>query len=162
MTSKSESQVRIERSYAAPVERVWELWTTGAGIQRWWAPDGFTVRVDELDLRVGGELVYTMTATAPEQVEFMRTAGLPLETQSRKTFTEVTPTSRLCYTTVVDFVPGVAPYEVLTEVDLRPTDECVDVTMTIEPMHDAEWTQRLVMGRENELDNLAKVVAHTD
>jgi hypothetical protein len=34
--------------------------------------------------------------------------------------------------------------------------------MTIEPMHDAEWTQRLVMGRENELDNLAKVVAHTD
>jgi hypothetical protein len=62
----------------------------------------------------------------------------------------------------VDFVPGLAPYEVLTEVDLRPTDECVEVTMTIEPMHDAEWTQRLVMGRENELDNLAKAVAQTD
>lgn len=159
MTSKSESPVRIERGYAAPVERVWELWTTGAGIQRWWAPDGFTVRVDELDLRAGGELVYTMTATAPEQVEFMRTAGLPLETRSRKTFTEVTPNTRLCYTTLVDFVPGVAPYEVLTEVDLRATDDRVEVTMTMEPMHDAEWTQRLVMGRENELDNLAKVVA---
>src|SRR5215211_3244957 len=105
MTTKSESPIHIQRTYAAPAERVWELWTTRAGIQQWWAPDGFTVRVDELDLRTGGDLVYTMTATAPEQVEFMRANGLPLETQSRKTFTGVTPTSRLCYTTLVDFVP---------------------------------------------------------
>ena len=28
--------------------------------------------------------------------------------------------------------------------------------MTIEPMHDEEWTNRLVAGRENELDNLAR------
>ena len=158
MTSKSESPIRIQRTYAAPAERVWELWTTGAGIEQWWSPDGFTVRVDQLDLRPGGELVYTMTATAPEQVEFMRNAGLPLETQSRKTFTVVTPTSRLCYAGLVDFVPGVTPYEQLTEVDLRATGEGVEVTMTIEPMHDAEWTQRLVTGRENELDNLAKVL----
>ncbi len=25
-------------------------------------------------------------------------------------------------------------------------------------LHDAEWTQRLLMGRENELDNLAKAI----
>jgi hypothetical protein len=25
-------------------------------------------------------------------------------------------------------------------------------------MHDDEWTQRLVMGRENELDNLARLI----
>jgi len=30
--------------------------------------------------------------------------------------------------------------------------------MTVDAMHDDEWTQRLVMGRENELDNLAKVI----
>ncbi|WP_236787709.1 SRPBCC domain-containing protein [Amycolatopsis sp. GM8] len=161
MTSKSESPIQIHRTYAAPVERVWELWTTGAGIQQWWAPDGFTVRVDKLDLRPDGELIYTMTATAAEQVEFMRTNGLPLETRSHKTFTEVTPTSRLCYTTLVDFVPDVAAYEVLTEVDLHPTDNGTEVTMTIEPMHDTEWTQRLVMGRKNEMDNLTKLVDQT-
>ncbi|GAA4662715.1 MULTISPECIES: SRPBCC family protein [Amycolatopsis] len=157
----STSPIRIERSYPAPAERVWELWTTAEGIQRWWAPDGFTVRVDELDLRPGGTLAYTMIATAPEQVEFMKSAGLPLETPSRKTFTEVTPVSRLCYTSLVDFVPGVEPYEALTEVELRPTAEGVEVTMTMEPLHDAVWTERLVQGRGNELDNLAKVLGES-
>ncbi|MGW8328643.1 SRPBCC family protein [Streptomyces sp. NPDC055897] len=116
------------------------------------------MRVETLDLRPGGELVYTMTATGPEQIDFMRTAGMPLETRSHKTFTEVTPAARLCYSTLVDFVPGVEPYEFLTEVALRPTADGVDVTMTIQPLHSEEWTGRLVAGRENEMENLAKAL----
>jgi hypothetical protein len=46
-----------------------------------------------------------------------------------------------------------------TEIDLEPTDGRVRVTMTVEPMHDDVWTQRLVAGRQNELENLAKVIA---
>jgi uncharacterized protein YndB with AHSA1/START domain len=38
------------------------------GIESWWAPDGFAVELEKLELEPGGELVYTMTATAPEQV----------------------------------------------------------------------------------------------
>jgi hypothetical protein len=34
----------------------------------------------------------------------------------------------------------------------------VRVVMTVEPLHDEVWTQRLVMGRENELANLSKVI----
>ncbi|MFE9537344.1 SRPBCC domain-containing protein [Streptomyces sp. NPDC006691] len=158
MTSNSESPIRIERSYPVPPERVWELWTTASGIERWWAPDGFTVRVETLDLRPGGDLVYTMTATGPEQVDFMRAAGMPLETRSRKTFTEVTPAVRLCYSSLVDFVPDVGPYEFPTEVVLRPRADGVEVTMTIQPLHSEEWTGRLVAGRENEMDNLAKAL----
>jgi hypothetical protein len=30
--------------------------------------------------------------------------------------------------------------------------------MTLDAMHDDEWTQRLVTGRENELDNFGKVI----
>jgi Activator of Hsp90 ATPase homolog 1-like protein len=82
-------QHRIERTYPTTAEKVWDLWTTPEGIESWWAPDGFTVEVEKLELEPGGELVYTMTATAPEQVEFMRNAGLPLTTTSRKRFTEV-------------------------------------------------------------------------
>jgi hypothetical protein len=51
--------------------------------------DGFTTSVDTLDLREGGELVYTMTATAPEAIEFMTSAGMPLATVSRKRFTRI-------------------------------------------------------------------------
>ncbi|NKY87888.1 SRPBCC family protein [Nocardia veterana] len=152
-------RIRIEHDYPTTAQAVWELWTTPAGIEKWWAPDGFTVRVDRLDLRPGGELVYTMTATAPEQIEFMRSAGMPLSTESRKTFTEVEAPNRLAYTSLADFIPGVEPYEFLTTVDLEPGDSGVRVVMTVDPMHDEVWTQRLVQGRENELANLANVVA---
>ncbi|MET9289989.1 MULTISPECIES: SRPBCC family protein [Nocardia] len=152
-------QIRIERDYPATAQAIWELWTTPAGIEKWWAPDGFTVRVDQLDLRPGGELVYTMTATAPEQIEFMRSAGMPLSTESRKTFTEIDGPDRLAYTSLADFIPGVEPYEFLTTVELEPTDAGVRVVMTVDAMHDDVWTQRLTQGRENELANLAAIVS---
>lgn len=148
----------LERTYPTSPEELWELWTTPAGIESWWAPDGFTVEVLKLDLRLGGELVYTMTATAPEQVEFIQNAGMPLVTASRKTFTEIAAPTRIAYSSLADFIPGVEPYEFLTVVDLNPTESGVTVVMTVDAMHDEVWTQRLLAGRANELDNLAAVV----
>ena len=150
---------RIERVYDATPETIWNLWTTPRGIESWWAPDGFSVKVEKLELEPGGELAYTMTATAPEQVEFMRQAGMPLATRSRKTFTEVKPPTRLAYLSLVDFVPNHEPYEFLTVVELKAVDGRVGVVMTVDRMHDDVWTQRLVAGRNNELDNLGKVIA---
>jgi hypothetical protein len=60
--------------------------TTAAGLEEWWAPDSFETRVDELELRPGGELLYTMTAMAPEQVAFMRNTGNPVSTEFCKAF----------------------------------------------------------------------------
>jgi uncharacterized protein YndB with AHSA1/START domain len=157
MTDQPVTKIRIERHCHAAPEHVWRLWTTSDGIESWWAPDGFTVKVQKIDLRPGGELVYTMTATAPEQVEFMNSVGMPLTTESRKTFTELDPATRIAYNSLVDFVPGVDPYQFLTVVDLQPSDGGTRVTMTVDPMHDDTWTQRLVMGRENELDNLIRL-----
>ncbi len=47
------------------------------------------------------------------------------------------------------------PYQFLTVVDLEPTEAGVTVVMTVESMQDDVWTQRLLAGRTNELDNLA-------
>ena len=153
------NEILIERTYDAPAETIWKLWTTAAGIESWWAPDGFTVEVRTLDLEPGGELIYTMTATGPEQIEFMRGAGMPLATESRKTFTEISPPTRLAYSSLADFIPGIEPYEFLTTVDLASENGRVTVVMAVERMHDDVWTERLVAGRENELENLAKVIA---
>ena len=60
----SPNAARFERTYDAPAELIWELWTTAAGLEEWFAPDGFESRVSELELRPGGQLRYTMTATA--------------------------------------------------------------------------------------------------
>ena len=84
--------------------------------------------------------------------------GMPLTNQARKTFTEIERPSRLAYVSVIDFVPNVEPYDQLTVIDLEPRADGVNVVMTVEPLHDAEWTQRLVAGRSNELDNLTKVI----
>jgi uncharacterized protein YndB with AHSA1/START domain len=151
--------IRLERTYDTSAAKIWELWTTAEGIESWWSPDGFVTEVRELDLRPGGELVYAMTATAPEQVEFMKNAGMPLTVESSKTFTEVSEPTRLAYNSLVDFVPDKEPYEHLTVVDLTPADDRVRVAMTVEPLHDQVWTERLLAGRNNELDNLATVIA---
>src|SRR5919205_3956624 len=106
--------IRLERTYATTPEEIWRLWTTPEGIESWWAPDGFRCDVRKLDLSVGGELLYALTATGPEQVEFMKQAGMPLSTEAKKTFTEIDRPRRLAYLSVIDFVPGVNPYEQLT------------------------------------------------
>ncbi|MFE4469806.1 SRPBCC domain-containing protein [Leifsonia sp. NPDC056824] len=149
----------IERTVSASRETIWELWTTPEGISQWWAPEGFRTKVSALDLRPDGELVYTMTAEAPEMVAFMEQNGLPLATESRKYFTELDAPSRIAYRSVIDFVPDHEPYEQLTVVDLEPVEGGTRVTMHAEELHDDVWTERLLAGRANELDNLARLVA---
>jgi uncharacterized protein YndB with AHSA1/START domain len=149
---------RLEQTYDASPETIWEMWTTAAGIESWWSPDGFVTEVRALDLRPGGELVHAMTATAPEQVEFMKGAGMPLTNVARKRFTEVAPPARLAYVSIVDFVPDHEPYEHLTTVDIEPDGGGARVVMTVEPMHDEVWTERMLAGRKNELDNLSAVL----
>lgn len=149
--------IKLEQVYNASPEKIWQLWTTSEGIESWWAPDGFTVKVEKLDLNPEGELIYTMTATAQPQIEFMQSVGMPLATTSRKIFVELEPNKKISYNSLVDFVPGKEPYDFLTIVSLEPAGEGTKVVMEMQPLHDEEWTGRLVAGRQNELNNLEKV-----
>ena len=154
------SSVTLERLFDATIDEVWELWTTAEGVEAWWGPDGFDVKVRTLDLRPGGEMTYVMTATAPDQVNFMKKAGMPLATEARLTFTEVDPPRRLTYSHLADFIPGVEPYRVATQVDLDATGKGVRMALTLEAMHDQEWTNRALRGWEDELDKLARILAN--
>jgi uncharacterized protein YndB with AHSA1/START domain len=147
----------IERSYQTSPERMWELWTTKQGIESWWGPEGFRVDVLALDLRPGGKLHYAMTAVAPEQVEFMKRAGLPLTNEAHATYRAVERPRSFSYDSLVDFVPGVAPYTIANDVELVPNGTEVKVILTMDALHDAEWTQRLIAGRKSQLDKLAEV-----
>jgi Activator of Hsp90 ATPase homolog 1-like protein len=110
--------------------------------------------VSKLELRPGGQLRYTMTATAPEQAAFMRNTGNPLSIEVRKTFTEVAPPTRLAYLSLIDFVPGHEPYEHLTTIDIEPAGDRTNVVLTVDPLHDETWTEGYRAHRGNELDNL--------
>ena len=150
--------VRLERTYEAPAELIWELWTTAAGLEEWFAPDGFETRVSELDLRPGGQLRYIMTATAPDQVAFMHDTGNPLSIEVRKTFTEAAAPTRLAYRSLIDFVPDHEPYEHLTTIDIEPAGDRTSVVMTVDPLHDETWTEGYRAHRGNELENLGAAI----
>ena len=155
----SKPKLTIERSFQASPEEVWELWTTKEGIESWWGPEGFSVTVRDLDLRPGGDLLYTMSAVRAEEIEYMVKAGMPLTNDHRIKFVEVDPPRRLVYKEVVDFVPETPKYEVETALELHQVDAGTRLHLSFERMHDERWTELARMGRESELDRLAKVLA---
>src|SRR5262245_29437587 len=125
MNDSSKSAVRpkvvVERTYQARVEELWELWTTKKGFESWWGPEGFRVEVHTLEARVGGALHYDMIADAPEQIEAMKRMGHATSHKTRGTFAEISPHARLAITHVIDFLPGVKPYDSTMVVELaRP------------------------------------------
>jgi uncharacterized protein YndB with AHSA1/START domain len=151
-------RVSLERTFNGTVEDVWELWTTKEGIESWWGPDGFSVKVRRLDVRLGGEMLYAMTADAPDQVDFLKKAGMPVTTESLVTYTELVPLQRLGFTQLADFIPGVKPYEVATTVELETIPRGVRLVLTLDAMHDEKWTRLAVMGWDSELGKLARVL----
>jgi len=152
-------KLTIERTFNAPIEDVWEMWTTRDGIESWWGPEGFKVTVTELDLAPGGALVYAMAAVGKDQVEYMQKAGMPLVTTQHVHFVEVDRPRRLVMVDVADFIPEVEPYEVETVVQLEGAPGGTRVVITFDAMHDVRWTEMARLGRESELDKLAALLA---
>ncbi|HNB23056.1 MAG TPA: SRPBCC family protein [Candidatus Melainabacteria bacterium] len=51
----------INRSFEAPIERMFDLWTTPAHLQQWACPAGFSMTYNHVDIKNGGSSFYTMT-----------------------------------------------------------------------------------------------------
>jgi uncharacterized protein YndB with AHSA1/START domain len=148
----------FERTFSASLEEVWDLWTTREGIEAWWGPDGFEVKVLALDLKPQGQLVYAQTATAAPQIEFLKRAGMPLTTQARLTYVELVAPRRLHYIQLADFIPGTKPYDVNALVELSLRDGKVKMVLTHDTMHDERWTNLARMGWESELGRLTALL----
>ena len=154
----SDDTMTFTRTYDVTPERLWALCTTRDGIESWWGPEGFTVTVNELDLRVGGRLNYTMTATGEDQVAFMSGAGMPLASTVELTIEDVVPNTRFVFSTHADFIPDVDPYDTATVLELAPDGQRTVLTITVDTMHNAEWTQRSRMGEEQQLAKLDAIL----
>ncbi|MFE9924736.1 SRPBCC domain-containing protein [Streptomyces sp. NPDC005774] len=53
--------------FAAPIERVWQLWADPRQLERWWGPPTYPATVEEHDLTPGGEVTYFMTGPEGEK-----------------------------------------------------------------------------------------------
>ena len=71
--------VVIERSLDAPADLVWEMWTNPEHFKQWYGPDGATIPVAELDVRVGGRRLVCMEVPTPSGAMRMWFTGEHLE-----------------------------------------------------------------------------------
>lgn len=148
----------IERTYKTTPERMWALWTTKEGVESWWGPEGFSTTVHTIEPRPGGTFDFEMTATAPDQVAAMKELGLPLANRTRSHYTEVVKPRHLAIRTTIDFVPGVAPYEISSEVDFTKVKEGTKLVFTSTKMHSEEWGELARQGQASQLDKLGRLL----
>jgi uncharacterized protein YndB with AHSA1/START domain len=154
MNMPNDNKLVIERSYRADLQDIWDLWTTKEGFESWWGPQGFRAEVHELDARIGGALRYDMIADSKEMIAAMKQMGQPTSHQTNSRFTELTPHARLVITNVIDFLPGVAPYESNIAVEFSVVGELVQMVVTLDPMHSDEFTKMQEQGFTSQLSKL--------
>ena len=61
----SKDAVVIERSFDVPVGLVWQMWTDPEHFRKWYGPDGATIPVARMDVRVGGSRLVGMEMPTP-------------------------------------------------------------------------------------------------
>jgi uncharacterized protein YndB with AHSA1/START domain len=91
MTDNNGSQdaVVIERSFDAPANLIWQMWTDPEHFKAWYGPDGATIPVAEMDVRVGGNRLVCME---------MQTRDGPMQMWFTGEYREVVENERLVYT----------------------------------------------------------------
>jgi len=88
MSSNQIFNVEVTRTFDAPVERVWEMWSKAENVKKWWRPRGFSCPIAEVDLRQGGKTFVCMSGPL---------FGFP-KIYSNWEFTKVTPGELIEYT----------------------------------------------------------------
>ena len=81
--------VMIERTFNAPVEVMWQMWTDPQHFKAWYGPGGATVPVAKMDVRVGGRRLICVEMHTPDGQMRMWFTG---------EYREVVESRRLVYT----------------------------------------------------------------
>jgi uncharacterized protein YndB with AHSA1/START domain len=102
--------VVIERSFEAPVELIWRMWTDPDHFRQWFGPDGATIPVAKLDVRPGGSRLVCMEMQSPDG---------PMQMWFTGEFREVVENRRLVYTESVSDEDGNALAHPTTEITVE-------------------------------------------
>ena len=81
--------VVIERTFDAPADLIWQMWTDPEHFKAWYGPDGASIPTAEMDVRVGGRRLVCMEVQSP---------GGPMQMWFTGEYREVVPNEHLVYT----------------------------------------------------------------
>ena len=85
----SQDAVTIERIFDAPIDLIWQMWTDPQHFAAWYGPDGASIPVAKMDVRVGGTRLVCMEVQTP---------GGPTQMWFTGEYREVVENERLVYT----------------------------------------------------------------
>lgn len=85
----TDNAVVIERTFDAPIELLWQMWTDPTHFAAWYGPMGASIPVANMDVRVGGTRHLCMAMQTPNGEMQMWFVG---------EYTEVVENRRLVYT----------------------------------------------------------------
>ncbi len=88
---KKTKEITFDRTYDAPLTRVWQAWTEPDQLRQWWGPEKTTITDCDIDLRVGGTIRVVMEAG--EGMGKYKGTRWPME----GTFTVIDPETQLVY-----------------------------------------------------------------
>ena len=125
--------VQIERTFDAPIDLIWAMWTEAEHFANWYGPLGARIPRADMDVHVGGRRQITME---------METPGGPMQMFFVGEYREVDPKTRLVYTeTMADAdgnamtaeqmgMPAGAPMETSIVVELADLGDRTSMVMT--------------------------------
>ena len=136
--------LRMERSFHAPAQAVFDAWTSEKVMRRWWhAEHDWETTVADVDLRVGGEVRVVM-----------RNPHTGDEYGGGGRYTVVEPPERLAFTWVWD---GNDTSQII-ELEFDEADGVTTVRFTHSGLWDEESVRSHEGGWGNAFDNLAGAV----
>jgi uncharacterized protein YndB with AHSA1/START domain len=140
--------LRLERTFKAPAQAVFEAWTSADMLRRWWpAGSDWETPVAEVDVRVGGRLRLVMRS--PDGEEF----------GGGGEYVELTPPERLVFTWRWDGHAGHEGVQLIeVELSQRP-DGTTTVVLTNRGLRDEGSKRSHRAGWEASFDNLDRVLA---
>lgn len=128
----SSDAVVIERSFDAPVGLIWQLWTDPEHFKAWYGPDGATIPVANMDVRVGGTRLVCIE---------MQTPRGPMQMWFTGEYRDVVPNERLVYTEAMSDEHG----NVSSPTDMGMPDGHPTMTEVRVEMEDLGGSTRVVM-----------------
>jgi uncharacterized protein YndB with AHSA1/START domain len=143
----AKTTLRMKRTYEAPVQRVFDAWTSEEVLRRWFhASRDWETSGAEVDLRVGGAIRVVMRDPA-EDAEYGGGGH----------YTEVDPPNRLAFTWIWDR----EPHETLIEIDFEEDDGVTTVRFTHNGLLDEEALRSHEGGWSRCFDNLERTLEGT-
>ena len=138
--------LRIERTFQAPAQKVFEAWTSEEVMRRWFhAEHDWETTHAQVDLRLGGEVRVVMRDPHKE-----------VEYGGGGTYTEIDPPTRLAFTWIWD---DDKTRQTLIELDFLESEGTTTVLLTHRNLADEESVRSHEDGWTKCLENLDRAIA---